>query len=130
MSLGVILPLPWSFPPQDERGWKEEARAGGQEGRPGNRGSHYSYSFLFDINLRPQSILSMEGLVLFQTGEPNFMEKSKSCNSIIFYCQQHKRNSILNLRSKKKVEPIYNKARGERGGCCHQIPIFHAVLFL
>lgn len=57
-------------------------------------------------------------------------KKASHCNSIIFYCQQHKRNSILNLRSKKKVEPIYDKARGERGGCCHQIPIFHTVLFL
>lgn len=49
----------------------------------------------------------------FKIENPTFMEK-QVCNSIIFYFQQHKRNSILSLQSKKKVEPMY--LQGSRWG--------------
>lgn len=57
------------------------------------------------------------------------MGKSKSCNSIILDFQQHKRNSILSLQSKKKVEPIYNKAGGGWKGGEGVLPSFQLQTF-
>lgn len=124
LQLRVILPLSWLSSPLPHPGWK------GKEGRQRDGRRHHSYSSLFYINPPPpKACCKRMAWVYFKIEKSNLMEKSKSCNSIIFYCRQHTRNSILKLRSKKKVQPIYKQTKREKKEGLSPNPDLQCCLF-
>lgn len=115
MELEVNQPFPQYFPPRmmRDRSRKQELVCR-KEGRP-EIGAVIILISVYSTSVLPTKKHFVSGwLVLFKIENPTFMEKSKSCNSIIFIFSSIKEFNTEPSESKKKVEPMY--LQGSRWG--------------